>query len=207
VSRRSRGDAALAALVAERDLAAWAELYDRYAPSVYALAAHTLGRDNAEEVVQDAFLTLWSKADQFRPERGAFHAWFFAVVRNRVHDELRRRSRRERLAIAGDVDELLAGEADPLEVEEEIARRERGSAVLMALRSLPPEQRRVVVLAYFGGGLSQSSIAEHLGWPLGTVKKRIRLGLQKLRAVLSEQGLHEADSDLPREWREAAHGL
>jgi RNA polymerase sigma-70 factor (ECF subfamily) len=92
----------------------------------------------------------------------------------------------ERLLVAGDVEQLLAETSDPVaDVEDAVARRERGTNVLRALRSLPPDQRRVLVLAYFGGGLTQRSIAEYLGWPLGTVKKRTSLGLQKLRALLA----------------------
>jgi RNA polymerase sigma-70 factor (ECF subfamily) len=181
-------DAALAARVARRDVAAWGSLYDRYASSVYAFAAHVLGRDYAEEVVQEAFLRLWHKAGQFDPERGAFGAWFFGVVRNRIHDELRHRTREERLLIAGDLEQLLAEHADPAaDLDETLSRREHGSAVLQALRAIPAEQRRVLVLAYFGAGLTQSSIADYLGWPLGTVKKRTRLGMEKLRRLLGEE--------------------
>jgi RNA polymerase sigma-70 factor (ECF subfamily) len=178
-------DAVLAAGVANGDVAAWSSLYDRYAPSVYAFAAHMLGRDHAEDVVQDAFLRLWHRADRFDPERGSFSAWFYTVVRNRIRDELRHRRREERLLVASDADDLLAETPIPgVDVDEVIAQRERGQAVLRALQSLPPDQRRVLVLAYFGAGLSQASIADYLGCPLGTVKKRTRLGLQKLRNLL-----------------------
>jgi RNA polymerase sigma-70 factor (ECF subfamily) len=180
-------DEVLAARVAKREVAAWSSLYDRYAPGVYALAAHLLGRDQAEEIVQDSFLRLWQKAGLFDPRRGSFRGWFFGVVRHRIQDELRHRSREERLLVAGEVAQLLAEAVDPqVDVEEAVARRERGSAVLHALQRLPAEQRSVLVLAYFGGGLSQVSIAEYLGCPLGTVKKRTSLGLGKLRALLCE---------------------
>jgi RNA polymerase sigma-70 factor, ECF subfamily len=180
------GDAALAARVAERDVDAWSELYDRYAPAVYATAAHMLGRDHAEEIVQEAFLRLWHKAEQYDATRGTFAAWLLAIVRHRVCDELRHRGIEERLLVAGDVEQLIAETSDPVaDVEDAVARRERGTRVLRALRSLPPEQRRVLVLAYFGGGLTQRSIAEYLGWPLGTVKKRTTLGLEKLRVQLA----------------------
>ena len=177
-------DEALAVRVCRRDPAALAHLYDRYARAVYALAAHTLGPGDAEEVVQDVFLTLWSKAEQFDPARSAFGAWFMAIARHRVLDELRRRGYQRRLRAAEAVDRALAQAVDPaLSVEDEVWQRESGAAVLRALQRLPEEQRRVLVLGYFGG-LSHAAMASHLGWPLGTVKKRIRLGLQKLRAAL-----------------------
>jgi RNA polymerase sigma-70 factor (ECF subfamily) len=176
-------DEALAARLCGRDAAALAQLYDRYAAAVHALASHTLGPADAEEVVQDVFLGLWTKAGQFDPRRGAFGAWFMAVVRHRILDELRRRGARQRLQAAEAVDRRLAAAAAGARVEDEVWRRERGAAVLGALQALPAEQRRVLVLGYFGG-LSHAALAAHLGWPLGTVKKRVRLGLQKLRAAL-----------------------
>jgi RNA polymerase sigma-70 factor (ECF subfamily) len=194
-------DGALAARVAERDLEAWSCLYDRYAPSVYAFAAHMLGRDHAEDVIQEAFLRLWRNAGRYDPERGAFSAWFYAVVRHRIQDELRQRRRDERLMVAGDADDLLAETPIPgIDVDETVAQRERGRAVLRALQSLPPDQRRVLVLAYFGAGLSQSSIADYLDCPLGTVKKRTRLGLEKLRRLLDEDG--SANRDRVTKWKE-----
>jgi RNA polymerase sigma-70 factor, ECF subfamily len=178
-------DVVLAARVADGEVAAWSTLYDRYAPSVYAFGAHMLGRDQAEDMVQEAFLRLWQSAGRYDPDRGAFSAWFYAVVRHRIRDELRRRRREERLMVASDADDLLAETPIPgIDVDEEVMRRERGQVVLRALQSLPPDQRRVLVLAYFGTELSQTSIADYLGWPLGTVKKRTRLGLQKLRHLL-----------------------
>lgn len=178
-------DEALAARLGARDAAALAELYDRYAAAVYALASHTLGPTDAEELVQDVFLGLWTRAGQYDPSRGAFGAWFMAVARHRVLDELRRRGARRRLQAAETVDRLLVEAAGGgAGVEDEVWRRDRGAAVLGALQALPAEQRRVLVLGYFGG-LSHAALAAHLGWPLGTVKKRVRLGLQKLRAALS----------------------
>jgi RNA polymerase sigma-70 factor, ECF subfamily len=193
-------DSTLAARVADGDPAAWSMLFDRYAPSVYAFAAHMLGRDHAEDVMQDAFLRLWRSAGQFDPERGAFSPWFYAIVRHRIQDELRHRRREERLLVASDADELLAETPIPgFDVEELVTQRERGHTVLRALQNLPPDQRRVLVLAYFGAGLTQSAIADYLDWPLGTVKKRTRLGLQKLRAALDATSLF---AERPAEQRE-----
>ena len=178
-------DEALVAHVAAGDEAAFALLYDRYERPVYALAAHLLGAAEAEDAVPEAFLRLWRHAAQFDASRGRFAPWFLAVARHEVLARLRHRDREQRLALAKDVDRLLAAAPDPaLDVEEQAWRRERGDLVLRALQDLPAEQRRVLVLAYFGE-LSQTTIAQALGWPLGTVKKRVRLGLQKLRAALA----------------------
>jgi RNA polymerase sigma-70 factor (ECF subfamily) len=178
-------DEALAARVAGGDLAAFTVLYERYERPVYAMAAHVLGATDAEDVVQEVFLRLWRRAGQFDVRRGRFAPWLLAVARHEVLARLRRRSREQRLALGEDIDRLLAGAPDPtVDVEEEAWRRERGEIVLRALQALPAEQRRVLVLAYFGG-LSQATIADALGWPLGTVKKRVRLGVQKLRQALA----------------------
>lgn len=177
-------DEALVERVRRQDVTAFSQLYDRYARSVYVLAVTALDRAEAEEIVQEVFLRLWHKADQFRPERGPFGAWFMTIARHHVWDVLRRLRREPSLA-AEVIDQLLMESAISVgNVEEEAWSQEVGKAVLHALQELPNEQRRALVLAYFGG-LSQSSIAQHLRWPLGTVKKRIRLGLQKLRAALA----------------------
>jgi RNA polymerase sigma-70 factor, ECF subfamily len=176
-------DEALVERVRRQDVTAFSQLYDRYARPIYVLAVTALNRAEAEEIVQEVFLRLWHKADQFRPERGPFGAWFMTIARHHVWDVLRRFHREPSLA-AEVIDQLLMESATGVvNVEEEAWSQEVGEAVLHALQGLPAEQRRALVLAYFGG-LSQSSIAEHLGWPLGTVKKRIRLGLQKLRTAL-----------------------
>jgi RNA polymerase sigma-70 factor, ECF subfamily len=174
-------DEALVARVVLRDEAAFAMLYDRYGRVVYTLAAHTLGPTEAEEVVQDVFLRLWQKAHQFDVGRNRFAAWFMAIARHRVVDSLKSHGQRRQQVALEDIEHLLAtAKAD---LEDTAWQQARGAAALSALQDLPPEQRQVIVLAYFGG-LSQSTLAERLGWPLGTVKKRIRLGLQKLRAAL-----------------------
>ena len=177
-------DEVLVERVCRQDVTAFSLLYDRYARPVYVLAVTALDRAEAEEIVQEVFLRLWRKAEQFRPERGPFGAWFMTIARHQVWDVLRRLHREPSMA-AEVIDQLLIESANNVsDVEEEAWSQEVGEAVLHALQGLPNEQRRVLVLAYFGG-LSHSSIAHHLGWPLGTVKKRIRLGLQKLRNALA----------------------
>lgn len=188
------GDASLVARVARCDEVAFGRLYDRYARDVYALAAHVVPSADAEEIVQDVFVRVWNKAAQFDADRGSFVAWLMTIARHRVIDELRRQ-RNPRRSLQ-EIEEVLMNSEDPAaDVEEQAWTRERRLLVLEALRDLPAEQRRVVVLAYFGG-LSRASIAEELGWPLGTVKKRIQLGLQKLRRALSEDvNVEERESD------------
>jgi len=177
-------DEALVERVRRHDVTAFSQLYDRYARPIYVLAVTALNRAEAEEVVQEVFLRLWHKADQFRPERGLFGAWFMTIARHHIWDVLRSLHREPSLATEV-IDRLLVESALGVgDVEEEAWSQEIGEAVLHALQGLPAEQRRALVLAYFGG-LSQSSIAQHLGWTLGTVKKRIRLGLQKLRTALA----------------------
>lgn len=187
VDGREASEEALAARVSERDAEAFAALYDLYARPVYLFAAYVLGPSEAEEVVQEVFLSLWDKAGQYDRSRGPFGAWFMAVARHRVLDELRHRGKEGRVLLLDPVDELLAETPDDgVAVEEQALTRDRGHEVLRAVRTLPPEQRRVLVLAYFGG-LTHAAIAEALGWPLGTVKKRLQLAVRKLRAALAPE--------------------
>jgi RNA polymerase sigma-70 factor (ECF subfamily) len=197
-------DEVLVVRVAAGDLAAFSLLYDRYDRPVYAIAAHLLGSAEADDVVQDVFLRLWRNAAQFDETRGRFAPWFLAIARHEVLARLRRRTREQRLALVEDIDRLLASAPDPTpEVEEQVWQRERGDLILQALNELPLEQRRVLVLAYFGD-LSQTTIAESLGWPLGTVKKRIRLGLQKLRQALAS--CHVSGDSAGRNGRASSEG-
>lgn len=183
-----RSDEFLAELVVRRDVDAFAILYDRFAPAVHAMAVYMLGRAEAEEIVQDVFLRLWDRAGQFDVRRGRFRSWFMAIARNHILTQLRLRGHERQIAVARDVQEVLARQPDPdIDLEEDTSLRERRSEIVCALQQLPDEQRRVLVMAYFGG-LSQASIARELGLPLGTVKKRTRLGLRKLRALLSNRG-------------------
>jgi RNA polymerase sigma-70 factor (ECF subfamily) len=180
-------DESLVERLIQRDVDAFSALYDRYARAVYALAVYMVSAAEAEEVTQEVFTRLWNKAHQFDPARGTFAGWFMTIVRNHLRDRLRDRRHEQQIIAAEEIHHLLAEIPDPTtNIEEDTWLRSQGEAVLRALQTLPEEQRRALVLAYFGG-LSQSSIAEQLEWPLGTVKKRIRLGLQKLRAFLASE--------------------
>lgn len=182
-------DETLTVKIAQRDRTAFAAIYDRYARSVFVFAAHLLGEQDAEEAVQEVFLRLWNKASQFDSAKGNFRHWFMAIARNYIMDELRRRGQKNRIEAADEIDELLANAADPtMDAHDQAWANQRAQAVLAALKILPDEQRRVLILAYFGG-FTQSEIAQQLALPLGTVKKRIRLGLQKLRAELAQKNV------------------
>ena len=181
-------DEELAGLVATGDLDAFAQLYDRYSLRVHSWAAHVVGTDRAEDVIQELFLRLWVRAGQFDPARGTFSAWFMAITRHQLIAELRKGGRGDQLRAATEIEAVLAhAPSDDPDPAEHAASHEEGAVLADALRALPHDQREVLVLAYFGG-LTQSAIARHLGIPLGTVKKRISLGMQKLRGRFIADG-------------------
>lgn len=196
-----RTDEELAADVALGDRAAFTLLYDRYVDTIYALASYMLGRDASEEAVQDVFLRLWQKSFRFDPARGGFRPWLLSVARNHFLDRARRRSLEQRLQLAAGIDMLVGRlvSSDP-DIEEQAWKSERARALRAALLDIPEDQRRVLMLAYFGG-LTESEIAARLNSPLGTVKKRVRLGMQKLRSRLEQLGLFQ-DEALRRSGRE-----
>ena len=170
------------------DIGAFTELYDRYARRLHAWCAHVLGVGRAEDAMQEIFLRLWQHAGQFDRDRGTFTTWFTAIARHYLLQALRRESIRRRVAIATEVAAVLEqARALAPGPEETLTQREDGANLARALRLLPDEQRQVLVLAYFGG-LTQSQIAGQLALPLGTVKKRIRLGMGKLRDALAPGG-------------------
>lgn len=178
-------DETLIGQVQQQDQVAFAQLYDRYAQTVFALAAHLLGVNDAEEVTQEIFLRLWRHAKRFDVERGRFRPWFMMLARRRILDELKSRSNAQRMIVLEEIEQLLANYADSRiprvdPMMEQLWTQQRTDAMQQALHNLPAEQRHALIMAYFGG-LSQSEIAAELGLPHGTVKKRIRLGLQKLR--------------------------
>lgn len=159
-------------------------LYQRHGAAAFALASHMLGsRVHAEDAVQEAFINLWRGAARYDSARGSVRAWLLGMVRNRSIDMLRSREvhERRRIAIVGLEDQIAAHEA----TETDFIRREQAVTVRSALATLPPDQRHVLELAYYGGW-TQAEIAEHFDMPLGTVKARTRLGLEKLKWALAE---------------------
>jgi RNA polymerase sigma-70 factor (ECF subfamily) len=176
-------DESLTARVAAGDVTAFTQLYERYAQRIHAWCVHVLGAGRAEDAVQEIFLRLWHAAEQFDPARGRFATWFFAIARHHLMHELRRAGLRRRLEVAVEIAEVFASPAD--DPQELASARNDATSLVLALRRIPEEQRQVLAMAYFGG-LSQSQIATHLDLPLGTVKKRVRLGMGKLRAALQQ---------------------
>jgi RNA polymerase sigma-70 factor (ECF subfamily) len=180
-------DVTLVRRVADGDADALRVLYERYGRIVYSFAFRFV-RDPglAEECTQDVFLALWRRASGFDPSRAKPSTWMLAVARNRAIELGRRRSRRPALAAEAVAETDDDNAPDPAAVAVEVDRAER---VALALAELPPEQREVVSLAYFDQ-LSHSEIAELIGIPLGTVKGRMRLALERLRGVAETHDLH-----------------
>lgn len=181
-------DGQLLQAVARGDQEALITLHRRYVNLVYSMAWRVLQDVGlAEEVTQDIFLKLWDKGQRYDPARGRFSSWLLSVTRFAAIDRLRREGRRPRQA------EVATGDLDGSEALERLlpsdhAAWERGQHLRLVLAQLPHEQRQIIELAYFGG-LTHSELAEQLGLPLGTVKGRLRLGLEKLRSLwLDETG-------------------
>ena len=173
-------DSALVERMIQRDADALAELYDRYGRVVFGILHQMLpGPEAAEEVCQDVFHRFWRAAATYRGDRGAVRTWLIAIARNAAIDWRRTRGKRsEREAELGE--EALSLPA-PRSVEDLVAERIRAERMRALVAELPPEQRRCVELAFWGG-LSQTEIAAQTATPLGTVKSRIRLAMEKLRA-------------------------
>ena len=171
-------DEELLALLGRRELGALDTLYERHHRLALALAWRMVGnREAAEDVVQEVFLAVWRQAERYRPDRGSVKTWLLAMVHHRSIDRLRRRSNSE-----SELSEYVE-DARVAPVWQQAFDQIRGEQISSALASLPPEQRETIELAYFGGK-SQSEIAELQGVPLGTVKGRTRLALEKLRGLL-----------------------
>ena len=171
--------------VARGDLAAFERLYDRYSSTIYALLLRILSSpDDAQEVLQETFVKVWTSARMFDALRGSEVAWLISIARSRGIDRLRsRKIRSDRENDAGREISIQSGFVhSPTGAEDAILSEER-AAVRSALSELPEAQRIALELAYFDG-LSQSEIAEKLGEPLGTVKTRMQLGMKKLRERL-----------------------
>jgi RNA polymerase sigma-70 factor, ECF subfamily len=185
------GDEDLMPLLAEKDADAFEVFYDRHGGAAYSLAHRIVGESGmAEDVTQEAFLSIWRSKARYDSARGSVRAWALGIVRNRAIDALRRAARP---APKLDLDDEAVLESQPAEArtEAEAIRRETAGRLRRALGLLPREQSQVIELAYFGG-FSHSEIAEILGAPIGTIKGRMRLGLEKIRATLAE-GIPEED--------------
>ncbi|MGH2978085.1 MAG: RNA polymerase sigma factor [Solirubrobacterales bacterium] len=178
-------DEDLMPLVERKDPSAFEIVYDRHGGAAYSLAYRIVGdRLVAEEVTQEAFLSVWRSGARFDRARGSVRTWLLGVVRNRAIDVLRREAGRAP-TVSLELDTVPEQESRFEPTDAEALRRDAGREVRGALRDLPEDQLKVVQLAYFGG-LSHSEIAEVLGMPLGTVKGRMRLAMEKMRAALAE---------------------
>jgi RNA polymerase sigma-70 factor (ECF subfamily) len=171
-------------LVQEGDARAFELVYDRHAGAAFSLAYRMVGdRTAAEDITQESFLSIWRSRVRYQRERGSVRTWVLGIVHHRTIDGLRRNLVHERRrASAEGIEERY--EAAEL-TEAEAVRREEARTVRAALDTLPEQQCKVIELAYFGG-FTHTQIAEMLDMPVGTVKGRMRLGLEKLRRQLAE---------------------
>lgn len=171
-----------------RDVSALEQLYDRHHRMALAIAYRVLGDPSlAEDAVQESFLAVWRKPDQFKADRGSFRSWLLGIVRHRAIDIARGRS-----AGRGQISlDQIAVEPSFKDAWQEVSPRLDAEIVRRAIHTLPDGQRDAIMLAYYGG-YTQQEVSEQTGVPLGTVKGRMRLGMQKLRSMLMP--LAEGDS-------------
>src|SRR6266852_881024 len=187
VAPGSESSAALIAAIAAGDRDAFSRFYDLTAPMAFGLIRRVLrDPEAAAEVLQEVFWQVWREAPQYDPKRGSPEAWLVMRAKTRAIDRLRSIRRRDRTFVAP-VDESVAQRNDGPAENPAVVAEDRG-LVQMALAQLPEPQRRVIELAFFEG-LTQSEIATRLGEPLGTVKTRARLGLERLRGALRGERL------------------
>jgi RNA polymerase sigma-70 factor, ECF subfamily len=171
-------DEDLISLVEAADAEAFATLYDRHSRAAFSLAYRIMGeRQASEDLAQDAFLKVWRNASSYRAERGSVRTWILSIVHNRGIDQLRSHASRRRTQ---DRVEAVAPRSQPSEAFAETWRNSQRDQVREALNTLPPEQLKILELAYFSG-YTHVEISELLRLPLGTVKGRMRLGLKKIR--------------------------
>jgi RNA polymerase sigma-70 factor, ECF subfamily len=180
-------DESLIRLITSSQSDALSELYDRYSRLVFGMARNALGDQAlAEEITQDVFMRIWNKASTYQAGEGKVVNWIAGIARNRAIDVFRH----QRSLLDGNslsLEELpLFDPPDSLNVEQELESKFKEQRVQQALFQLPKEQRDVLALAYFRG-YTHEEAAEALGEPLGTIKTRIRLGMQKLRQILEEE--------------------
>jgi RNA polymerase sigma-70 factor, ECF subfamily len=172
-------------LIGRQDPLAFEVFYDRHGGAAYSLAYRIVGsRSSAEDVTQEALLSIWRSGARYDRARGSVRAWTLGIVRNRAIDLLRKESGRSPQLAANGEELLDRSPAEEL-TDSEAVRRETAREVRGAIGELPDDQSQVIGLAYYGG-FSHSEIAEMLNEPLGTVKGRMRLGMDKIRATLAE---------------------
>jgi RNA polymerase sigma-70 factor (ECF subfamily) len=192
---RTIADEELMAMVHDGDLRAFEVIFDRHAAVAFSLAYRMCGRRAmAEDVVQEAFLSLWRSGARYDRARGSVRSWVLSAVHNRAIDAFRRESLRDGRVVSEDA--LAERIPDAVRTDEEAERRDDARRVRTALEALPADQRRVIELAFFGG-FTHAQIAEMLELPSGTVKGRMRLGLGKLRVALGDSLEESARTVIP----------
>ena len=179
-------DAKLIEQIKSRNQDAMVSLHARYSDLIYSISYRVLNdTGTAEECVQDTFMRVWQNTAQFDSTRGSLVAWLIGIARNLAIDKLRQRGRQVAVnddSESFDATDNIVANAMPDDWHD----RDRLEGLKFAMQDLPPEQYQVLHLSYYGG-LSQSEIADHLKLPLGTVKTRMRLGMQKLRDAWQEK--------------------
>jgi RNA polymerase sigma-70 factor (ECF subfamily) len=182
------GLAALVELMAQGRQEALARLYDETSSMLNGLLLRILERpEDAEEVLLDVYMKAWKYAARYSDNRGSVQAWLMIMARNAAIDRIRQKRAQPR-TLAFEPESMPEPESTDASPEEQTAERERRRRVQLVLNELPPEQREVVELAFFGG-LTHAELAERLREPLGTIKSRIRMGLMRLRGLIEEPGI------------------
>jgi RNA polymerase sigma-70 factor (ECF subfamily) len=181
---RSLADEDLMPLMHAGNADAFSVLYDRHSGAAFSLAYRMVGtRAQAEDATQEAFLSIWRSGARYDRARGSVRSWVLGIVHNRAIDVLRRSNVHDRRRAS---DEGIEERFEARErTDAEVARRAEAQGIRAALETLPREQSQVIELAYFGG-FTHTEIAEQLDAPVGTVKGRMRLGLEKMRNALGE---------------------
>src|SRR5215211_4316402 len=183
-------DEDLISLVEAGDADAFATLYNRHSQAAFSLAYRMMGeRQAAEDLAQDAFLKVWRGASSYRAERGSVRTWILSIVHNRGIDQIRSQASRRRTQ---EKIQASATRSQPSEAFAETLRNSQRDQVREALNTVPPEQLKILELAYFSG-YTHLQISELLRLPLGTVKGRMRLGLKKIRDYFESR-----DAAVPR---------
>jgi RNA polymerase sigma-70 factor (ECF subfamily) len=183
-------DEDLISFVGQGDAEAFTTLYDRHSRAAFSLAYRMMGeRQASEDLAQDAFLKVWRGASSYRADRGSVRTWILSIVHNRGIDQIRSQASRRRTQ---EKIEASAPRSQPSEAFAETLRNSQRDQVRQALNTLPPEQLKILELAYFSG-YTHVEISDLLGLPLGTVKGRMRLGLKKIRDYFESR-----DAAVPR---------
>jgi RNA polymerase sigma-70 factor, ECF subfamily len=187
-------DEALVRRMADGDEQALAVLYDRWQAVVHGVVSRMLRRpEDVEDIVEETFWQAWRQASRFDRTRGAVQTWLLTIARSRALDRVRAMRRRREEPLEGDDGQIVVQQVAEGDPGQDAEASERRRIVVAALSGLPAEQREALELGYFGG-LGQTEIAERTGQPLGTVKTRMRLALQKLRSQLQVLGSNEGGS-------------